>query len=162
MKLPRRAFLQSSLALVLPALPLERAGAAGGGLVLVPIVASNSPLTDITLGTLRRVFSSEPVSGPGGLRLVGFNQPAGSRAREVFDRAVLGLDPDQAARYWVDQRIRGGARPPRQVNSVALLRQVISRFPGGVGYLAPSELDASVRALTINGATPDAANYPLR
>jgi hypothetical protein len=159
-KLPRRAFLQSSLALALPALPLERAGAAA--LVLVPIVAINSPLTDITLGTLRRVFSSEPVSGPGGLRLVGFNQPAGSRAREVFDRAVLGLDPDQAARYWVDQRIRGGARPPRQVNSVALLRQVISRFPGGVGYLAPSELDQSVRALTINGATPDAANYPLR
>lgn len=160
--LPRRAFLQSSLALVLPALPLQPAAAAAGGLLLVPIVAAGSPLTDISLGTLRRVFLSEPVSGPGGLRLVGFNQAAGSRAREAFDRVVLGMDPDQAARYWVDQRIRGGPRPPRQVNGVSLLRQVISRFPGGVGYLTPAELDASVRALTINGATPDAPNYPLR
>lgn len=158
MLLPRRTFLQSS-ALVL-ALRAEPASA--GGLALVPIVAANSPLTDISLGTLRRVFLSEPVSSPGGLRLVGFNQATGSRAREAFDRIVLGLDPDQAARYWVDQRIRGGARPPRQVNNVSLLRQVISRFPGGVGYLTLPELDASVRALTINGVAPDAPSYPLR
>jgi hypothetical protein len=159
-KLPRRVFLQSSLAILLPGLRVERAGAAG--LLLVPIVASSSAMTDISLGTLRRVFLSEPVSGPGGLRLVGFNQPAGSRARETFDRVVLGMDPDQVARYWVDQRIRGGVRPPRQVNSVSLLRQVISRFPGAVGYLSPADLDASVRALTINGAASDAPNYPLR
>lgn len=160
MVLPRRTFLQSSVALLLPGLHSEPAAASPN--MLVPIVAANSSLTDISLGTLRRVFLSEPVSGPGGLRLVGFNQPAGSRAREAFDRAVLGMDPDQAARYWVDQRIRGGARPPRQVNSVSLLRQVISRFPGGVGYLALAELDASVRALTINGTAPDAPSYPLR
>lgn len=158
--LPRRTFLQSSAALLLPALQARPAVASGP--VLVPIVAANSPLSDISLGTLRRVFLSEPVSGPGGQRLVGFNHPAGSRAREAFDRVVLGLDPDQAARYWVDQRIRGGARPPRQVNSVSLLRQVISRFPGGLGYLTLPDLDASVRALTINGAAPDAPNYPLR
>ncbi len=159
MKLSRRTFLQSS-ALLLPALHPEAAAAAPDA--LVPIVAASSPLRDISLGTLRRVFLSEIVSGPGGLRLVGFNQPAGTRARELFDRIVLGMDPEQVARYWVDQRIRGGARPPRQVNGIALLRQVIARFPGGVGYLNVSELDGSVRALTVNGATHDAANYPLR
>jgi hypothetical protein len=159
-KLPRRTFLQSSAALLLPALHVETARATG--LLLVPVVAKGSPMTDITLGTLRRVFLSEPVSGPGGLRLVGFNQPAGSRARDAFDRVVLGMDPDQVARYWVDQRIRGGVRPPRQVTSVSLLRQVISRFPGAVGYLSPTDLDASVRMLTINGAGPDAPSYPLR
>jgi hypothetical protein len=160
MYLPRRVFLQSSVALLLPSLRVESAAAAG--LVLVPIVASTSPMTDISLGTLRRVFLSEPVTGPGGMRLVGFNQPAGSRARDAFDRVVLGMDPDQVARYWVDQRIRGSLRPPRQVNNVSLLRQVISRFPGGVGYLSPADLDASVRPLTINGAAADAPQYPLR
>ncbi|MEY4550176.1 MAG: hypothetical protein RL685_6371 [Pseudomonadota bacterium] len=160
MILPRRVFLQSSVALLLPALRVESAAAAG--LVLVPIVASTSPMKDISLGTLRRVFLSEPVTGPGGLRLVGFNQPAGSRARDAFDRVVLGMDPDQVARYWVDQRIRGSLRPPRQVNNISLLRQVISRFPGGVGYLSPADLDPSVRPLTINGVAADAPQYPLR
>jgi hypothetical protein len=158
--LGRRTFLQASAALLAPALGSERAFAAP--YVLVPIVASNSPLRDISMGSLRRVFSSEPVSGPGGVRLVGFNHPAGSRARDLFDRIVLGMNPDQAARYWVDQRIRGGARPPRAVGSVALFRDVINRYPGAVGYLARSDLDASVRALTVNGADADAPQYPLR
>jgi len=157
----RRSFLlQASAAALTPLLGSELA--LGAPYVLVPIVAANSPLRDISLGTLRRVFSSEQVSGPNGVRLVGFNHPSGSRARELFDRVVLGLDPDQAARFWVDQRIRGGARPPRTVGNVPLFRDVINRYPGAVGYLALSDLDASVHALTVNGAGPDSPQYPLR
>jgi len=158
--LRRRTFLQASAALLAPALRSDPARAAA--YVLVPIVSNNSPLRDISMGTLRRVFCSEQVSGPNGMRLVGFNQPSGSRGRDLFDRIVLGMDPDQAAHYWVDQRIRGGPRPPRMVNSVSLLREVINRYPGALGYLAVSDLDASVHALTINGVGADAAQYPLR
>jgi hypothetical protein len=156
----RRSFLQASAALLAPALAAEPALAAP--YVLVPIVAASSPMRDISLGTLRRVFCSEQVTGPGGVRLVGFNHPSGSRARDLFDRVVLGMDPDQAARYWVDQRIRGGTRPPRTVANVALFREVINRYPGAVGYLALSDLDPSVVALTVNGAGPDSPQYPLR
>lgn len=156
----RRSFLQSSAALLAPALGAERALAAT--YVVVPIVAGSSPMLDISLGTLRRVFRSEHVTDSDGARLVGFNHPSGSRARELFDRVVLGMEPDQVARFWVDQRIRGGARPPRTVASVTLLLEVINRYPGAVGYLALADLDASVRALTVNGAGPDSPQYPLR
>jgi hypothetical protein len=156
----RRSFLQASVALVAPALRSEPALAAPH--VLVPVVARSSPMRDISLGTLRRVFRSEHVTDPDGVRLVGFNHPSGSRARELFDRVVLGMDPDQVARYWVDQRIRGGARPPRTVATVALLRAVIDSYPGAVGYLTLEDLDASVRSLTINGVGSDSPQYPLR
>jgi hypothetical protein len=156
----RRSFLQASAALFAPALGSELALAAS--YAVVPIVAGASPMRDISLGTLRRVFRSEQVTDPDGGRLVGFNHPSGSHARELFDRIVLGMEPDQVARYWVDQRIRGGARPPRTVASVALLREVINRYPGAVGYLALADLDASVRALTVSGAGPDSPQYPLR
>lgn len=158
--LRRRTFLQASATLLVPALGSDLARATA--YVLVPIVAINSPLLDISMGTLRRVFCSAQVSGPNGVRFVGFNHPSGSRARELFDRIVLGMDPDQAAHYWVDQRIRGGARPPRTVGSVPLFREVINRYPGALGYLAASDLDSSVRALTINGTAADAPQYPLR
>ena len=156
----RRSFLQASTALFAQAFGSELALA--GSYVVVPVVTGSSAMRDISLGTLRRVFRSEQVTDTDGVRLVGFNHPSGSRARELFDRVVLGLDPDQAARYWVDQRIRGGARPPRTVSSVALLREVINRYPGAVGYLTLADLDASVRALTVNGAGPDSPQYPLR
>jgi len=157
----RRVFLGASAAAATHWLWPESAGASSA-LVLVPIVAASSPVADISLGTLRRVFTSQPVSGPGGVSFVGFNQPAGARERELFDRVVLGMGPEEAARYWVDQRIRGGVRPPRSVPNVALLRQVVVRYPGAIGYVALSDLDASVRPVTINGAGPAAPGYPLR
>jgi hypothetical protein len=157
----RRAFLGASAAAVACWLWPERAGASVP-LVLVPIVAASSAVADVSLGTLRRVFLSQPVSGPGGVAFVGFNQPAGTRERELFDRVVLGMSPDEAARYWVDQRIRSGLRPPRSVPNVALLRQVVVRYPGAIGYVAVGDLDATVKPVTINGAGPAAPSYPLR
>jgi hypothetical protein len=67
-----------------------------------------------------------------------------------------------AAQYWVDQRIRGGARPPRTVASVALLRQVVAQFPGAITYLPVAELDDSVHVLTIGGQGANSPQYPLR
>lgn len=157
----RRVFLEASAAALSGWLWPESAGA-GSALVLVPIVSASSPVADVSLGTLRRVFTSQPVSGPGGVTFVGFNQPAGARERELFDRVVLGMGPEEAARYWVDQRIRGGVRPPRSVPNVALLRQVVVRYPGAIGYLAVSDLDATVKPVTINGVGPAAPGYPLR
>jgi hypothetical protein len=157
----RRVFLGASAAAASHWLWPERAGASPA-LVLVPVVAAGSPVTDLSLGTLRRVFLSQPVSGPGGVTFVAFNQPAGTRERELFDRVVLGMGPEEAARYWVDQRIRSGTRPPRSVPNVALLRQVVVRYPGAIGYVAVSDLDATVKPVTINGAGPAAPGYPLR
>lgn len=157
----RRVFLGASAAAVSHWLWPESA-AASSALMLVPIVAASSTVADISLGTLRRVFTSQPVSGPGGVAFVAFNQPAGARERELFDRIVLGMGPEEAARYWVDQRIRGGVRPPRSVPNVALLRQVVVRYPGAIGYVAVSDVDATVKAITINGAGPAAPGYPLR
>ncbi|HTV18600.1 MAG TPA: hypothetical protein VMG12_08020, partial [Polyangiaceae bacterium] len=130
--------------------------------VLVAIVGSSSPIRDIALGNLRRVFLGEPVQSPTGQKLLGFNHPPKTRARMLFDELVLGMDPDEVARHWVDQRIRVGARPPRVVPNVPLLRQVISRLPGAIGYLTIADLDPSVRALTIDGAAPDSARYALK
>ena len=151
----RRVFLEASAAAVARWLWTESAGASSA-LVLVPIVAANSSVADVSIGTLRRVFTSQTVSGPGGVTFVGFNQPAGARERELFDRVVLGMSPDEAARYWVDQRIRSG------VPDVSLLRQVVVRYPGAIGYLALGDLDATVKAVTINGAASAAPGYPLR
>lgn len=153
----RRAFLLGSAA-------FAGASVAYGdsGLVLVAVVARNCNLSDISLGTLRRIFLGETVDGPDGARFVGFNHPPKTRPRVLFDSVVLGMNPDEAARYWVDQRIRGGARPPRTVASIELLRQVIAQLPGAISYLPSSELDASVRALTIGGVASDSNRYPLR
>jgi hypothetical protein len=125
-------------------------------------VARSSSLNDIALGTLRRIFLGETVDGPGGVRFVGFNHPPKTRPRVLFDGVVLGMGPDEVARYWVDQRIRGGVRPPRTVASIELLRQVVAQLPGAISYLPSTDLDQSVRPLSIGGVAMDSSRYPLR
>ena len=161
MSTTRRRFLEATASLLLPAALTERATAEAAYL-LVPVVSPNSPTRDLALGTLRRIFLGEPVEDQSGQRLLGFNHPPKTRARVIFDQVVLGMNADEVARYWVDQRIRVGARPPRVVPNVPLLRQVISRMPGAIGYLTPADLDSSVRPLTIDGLGPDSTRYPLR
>jgi hypothetical protein len=116
----------------------------------------------MALGTLRRIFLGESVDNAAGQRYVCFNHPPLTRPRSVFDQVVLGMNPDEVARYWVDQRIRFGAKPPRVVSNIPLLRQVVARLPGAISYLTQTDLDSSVRPLSIDGLGPDSPRYPLR
>jgi hypothetical protein len=161
MQTTRRTFLGvGASCLIGPA--LGASARADAGYVLVPVVAAMSPTYDIALGTLRRIFLSEVVEDSARQRFIAFNHPPLTRPRTLFDQVVLNMTPDEMAHYWVDQRIRSGLRPPRAVTSVALLRQVIALMPGAIGYLTPADLDATVRAISVDGKGPDAPRYPLR
>lgn len=136
--------------------------ARAGAREVVPIVAATHPMRDIPLATLRRIFLSKPVQDSAGRRFVPFNHPPHTWARVLFDRRVLDMSPEEVARYWVDQRIRGNPGPPRTVASVKLLKRVVRRFPGAISYLPPSELDDSVKALSVGGVHHTHEDYPIR
>jgi ABC-type phosphate transport system substrate-binding protein len=127
---------------------------------LVVLVGADSPVHDLGASQLRALFLGRVVT-VSGTRLIPFNQPAGSSEREHFDRALLGMSPLEAARYWVNERIRGNAAAPRQVSSSRLVVRVVERLPGAVGYVPLSESAGSVRALTIDGVAPTSSSYPL-
>lgn len=161
MRITRRGFFEGTASALLGTALCAQARPENA-YVLVPVVAQASPTWDIALGTLRRIFLSEVVNDAAGQRFVGFNHPPLTRPRMSFDQMVLNMSADDVARYWVDQRIRAGARPPRTVPNVPLLRQVIARMPGAIGYLILADLDPSVRAITVDGMSPDSTRYPLR
>ncbi len=158
----RRRFLQAHATLLVPAVIGSVGGAAAAELVLVPIVSVDSSLRDISIGTLERVFLARPVTGADGKAFVPFNHPAKTRVRTLFDERVLGMSPDEVARHWVDQRIRGNVRAPRSVANVQLLKQVVSRFPGAISYLPVGELDDSVRPLKVGGVHHASDDYIIK
>jgi hypothetical protein len=124
---------------------------------LIVVVASVSPMQDISHGNLRRLFLGEPTSGPGG-KLLPLNQSPGTAIRNQFDRVVLGLEPDDVARFWIDQRIRGQAGAPRAIPAAMLIR-VVPQLPGAMGYLRAQELGAGMKAITIDGKKAGQAGY---
>jgi len=128
---------------------------------LIVIVGKTSPIDNVSLGTLRSAFLAQPTD-ENKVRLVPFNSPPNTPERVLFDRRVLGMSPEEVARHWVDQRIRGNPGPPRTIAGAKLLRQVVARLPGAIGYLDAQDMDGTVKAVTVGGYDYDHKDYPIR
>jgi len=140
---------------------LSMSAAAGSAQVtLVAIVSESSRLRDIRASELRRIFLGYTQLDPDGRAIIPFNHPPGAVVRARFDRALLGFDPDEAAKYWVDQRIRGARLPPRTAPET-LLQRVVAKLPGAISYVPAGSVMSGVRALTIDGRKAGDAGYAL-
>ena len=120
---------------------------ARAGSSLVVVVNPKNPVRSIGAGDIETIFTTRKLDWPSGQRVVPFNFPARHPLREAFDRAALHLDPDEAARYWIDRRIRGGHPPPRQVPDMATMIRVVASLETAIGYVYREEVDGSVRAV---------------
>ncbi|MEY4580449.1 MAG: hypothetical protein RL701_5152 [Pseudomonadota bacterium] len=121
---------------------------AGGGVEPIAVIANKAVnIAKISRDDLRPLFQTKKDSLPDGTPAKPFNLPESNASRQGFDAAVLGLDPDRVARYWIDRKIRGGERPPQTAPSSAVMVKVISKTPGGIGYVEVSAIDASVKVI---------------
>jgi hypothetical protein len=128
---------------------------------LAVVVRVDSKVENIGKTLLKRAYLSERPTGPDGRQLIPLNHPPRTPDRVGFDKTVLGMTADQVGRFWIDRRIRGGARPPRVVDNVTTLRRLVSHLPGTLAYLRPNQLDDSVKVLAVDGKKPGHNKYPL-
>jgi hypothetical protein len=139
----RRGMLQLLAALGVMSVVLD----ARAGSPIVVIVNPKNPIRSLGAGEIEAIFTTRKLDWPGGKRIVPFNFPARHPMRETFDRTALHFDADEAARYWIDRRVRGGHPPPRQVPDVGTMIRVVASLDAAVGYLRREELDDSVRTV---------------
>lgn len=139
----RRALLRMAAAAMLPSLP--------GGLLAAPrlavIVHAKNPIKSLGADELEAMFRALRRNWPGGQRIQPFNLPPRHGLRVAFDRAALHMEPDAVARYWIDQRVRGGQQPPTQVPDSKLMLRVVSSLSGAVGYVPANEVANGVKVV---------------
>lgn len=160
----RRAFLKWTGAAVVAlsiqgSSPTARAGAQASPLVVV--VARNSPIERLSRFELKKLYLGANVQVAGADRVLAFNQMYSAPDRVAFERGVLGMDPDELARYWIDRKIRGESGAPRVVGSPELLQRVVSRLNQSVGYVRLDQVEAEVRVIPIDGMLPGDTGYPV-
>jgi ABC-type phosphate transport system substrate-binding protein len=114
---------------------------------IVVIANKAVPTSRISRSDLRPIFQTKKDTWPDGTPARPINLPDNSPIRHAFDSAVLGLDPDRVARYWIDRKIRGGERPPPTVSSSALVVKLVSKTAGALGYVEASAVDGSVKVV---------------
>lgn len=114
----------------------------------IAVIANKAVVTGkVSRADLRPLFQTKKDTWPDGTPAKPFNLPESSAQRQAFDKAVLGLDADRVARYWIDRKIRGGDRPPQTAPSAAVLVKVVSKTPGALGYVDVALVDASVKVV---------------
>jgi len=135
-----------------------RAGADGRKLVVV--VAKGSSVTNISRSDLKRCFLSEPVSA-GDKTLVPFNASPSSPDRTGFDKAVLGMSPDEVGRFWIDRKVRRQSAAPRSLPSAIHVAKVAAKFPGAIGYLPADQMTSDIQPVAVDGVPYTDARYKI-
>lgn len=138
--------LAVALALALAALG-GGASAADQGDEIVVVVNKANPAKALAREELRPLFQTKRTQWPDGTKAEPVNLPDDHATRQAFDAAVLGLDPDRVARFWVDRKIRGGEPPPRKLASPAAALRAVAADRGGVGYVPTKDANDSVRVV---------------
>lgn len=113
------------------------------------IVHPDARVSALDRAELEAIFTTRRRFWPGGKRIAAFNLPPRQPTRAAFDRVVLGRDPGEVGRFWVDRSIRGGARPPRSASDPRLMVRVVSRVPGSIGYVPVRYVDDTVRVVAV-------------
>lgn len=135
--------------LLLLALVIALAPTTGSAAVdtIVVIVHADNPVKTMSRAALRPLFQTNQTAWSGGGRVLPLNLPPADPTRKGFDSAVLGLDPDRVARYWIDRKIRGGSRPPKKIPNAALVVTVVSKKVGAIGYVPIAKATADVKVV---------------
>jgi hypothetical protein len=123
---------------------------------LAVVVARSHPGDNLSLQDLKNLYRGDRIPG-----WIPFAFPAGTPERIAFDLAVLGLTPENAARYWIDRKLRGQSGPPRSVDSADLVMRVVEKLEGGVAYVRAGLVRDSVKALRIDGKAVTEEGYPV-
>jgi hypothetical protein len=155
----RRALLAALPSFVLA--PNTLLAAPGASIQLAVIVGQSTALTGISFSRLKALFLGRVISSTSG-RLMPFNRVTNTPYRVLFDQVVLEMDPDEAARYWVDRKIRGETGAPEAFETADQLKNMLDRVPNSVGYVDARDLGGPVRVIPVDGKMPGEPGYPVR
>jgi hypothetical protein len=96
---------------------------------------------------LAAIFSRTQRTWKDGTPIRPLNLSPGSAERIAFDRAVLHLEPDQSAQFWVDKMVRGEEAAPKSVSKVDIVVRLVPNLPGAIAYVPADAVDGKSRVL---------------
>jgi hypothetical protein len=140
-------------------LSLPRASAQGADVAIV--VNPESPVTNVSLADLRKIFAGEKRSWPGGAPVKLIVRGPGCHERLVLLR-LMGVSESEYKKYWTAQVLRGEAdAEPLAVPSFGMVKEAVKVFPGGIGMVNALDAKVGMHVIKVDGHLPGEAGYPV-
>ncbi len=100
------------------------------------IVNSQNPANTITRAQISDFYLKKLKNWPDGVPQRFFDHSDNSKLRKEFIRTVIRKSTRDVEMYWIGQKLYSGLSAPTQVSSDTMVEIMVSRFPGGIGYVS--------------------------
>jgi len=116
---------------------------------IVFVVNDTVNATEISKKEAKKIFlGTKKEFGGVNVKVVGLSE--GNNDREAFISEVLGMSADQLSKHWIDEGLKGGARPPKSLKTAGSLINYIKKKKNSIGYLNKTMASGSgLKILTI-------------
>jgi ABC-type phosphate transport system substrate-binding protein len=95
----------------------------------------------------QRIYLGKSKKFPDGLEALPINLPKGSPTVDSFNSTFLERNTSQVTAYWSKLVFTGKGTPPREIDSVADMIQLVSTNRNAIGYVDEKDLVGDVKVL---------------
>lgn len=87
---------------------------------------------------------------PDGTAVRFFDHRDDNKSREIFLKKFVGKTSREIELYWIGEKIYTGHIAPIQITSDSMMVRMVTRFPGGIGYVSKKyKLPKNIKRLEI-------------
>lgn len=99
------------------------------------IVHQKNPLNSLAVSELESYFMKKERKWPNGDAIRFFDQREDNESRKIFLSKFIKKTSREIELYWIGEKIYTGNIAPIQITSDSMMISMVSRFPGGIGYV---------------------------
>jgi hypothetical protein len=127
------------------------------------ILNKSNAITTLTMIELRKIIMGQETKWPGGGKIIVWMTFPGQPERVATLKIVCGMSESDLTLHFMHASFKGDSGdPPKALLSGALVRHSIATTSDGVGFILASQVDDSVKVVTIDGNRPGEAAYKLK
>jgi len=127
------------------------------------VVHSDTPVTDLSLSDVRKVFLGERQYWNSKLPVVLLIRAPVARERDIVLRVIYQMSEAQFKQYWVAKIFRAeAASPPKIVYSNDMQYELVSAMPGAIAFVDARNVRPGLKVVRVDGHLPGDREYPLR
>jgi phosphate transport system substrate-binding protein len=127
------------------------------------VVNPSTPVTDLTMAEVRKVFRGDRQYWTKDVPVVLLIRAPKSRERDVILRTLYDMSEAQFKQYWIAKIFRAEATAsPKIVYSNDMAKELVTVIPGAIAFIPQNDVSEGLKVVKVDGHMPGEPGYPLK
>jgi hypothetical protein len=130
---------------------------------LAIVVNLANPVENLSKVELRKIFLAERAYWPNGRRITLVMRGPGEPERKTVLRDIFQMNEEEFKNYFLHGIFTGEVQvSPKTLATPTGVRKFVFNVPGAIGYLRSTDVDATVKVISVDELFPGDKGYKLR